>query len=79
MFTECILVVVKIFTYFYIFIHMKFVPIANKIDQEKLTTETEEYRRKLRLLWHFRNYVKSFVNVRFRPKFYSIRETMTLL
>ena len=34
---------------------LKFVPTANKIDQEKLKRELEEYRRKLRLMWHFRN------------------------
>ena len=34
---------------------LKFVPIANKIDRAKLNTELEEYGRKLRLMWHFRN------------------------
>ena len=34
---------------------LKFVPTANKIDRAKLKTELEEYGRKLRLMWHFRN------------------------
>ena len=34
---------------------LKFGPTANKIDRAKLKTELEEYGRKLRLLWHFRN------------------------
>ena len=32
---------------------LKFMP--NKIDRAKLKTELEEYGRKLRLMWHFRN------------------------
>ena len=41
---------------------------ANKIDCAKLKTELEEYGRKLRLMWHFRNDERSFVADRFRPK-----------
>ena len=47
---------------------LKFVPTANNIDQAKLKTELEEYRRKLWLMRHFRNNKKSFVNNKFRPK-----------
>ena len=43
-------------------------PTANKIDRAKLKTELEEYGRKLRLMWHFRNDERSFVTDRFRPK-----------
>ena len=39
---------------------LKFVPTANKIDRAKLKTELEEYGRKLRLMWHFRNDEKPF-------------------
>ena len=34
---------------------LKFVPSANKIDWTKSQRELEEYGRKLRLMWHFRN------------------------
>ena len=54
----------------YVFIYIKFVPTANKIDRKKLTTETKEYGRKLRLMCYFRDYGKSFINVNFRLKFY---------
>ena len=47
---------------------LKFVPTTNKIDRAKLKTELEEYGRKLRLMWHFRNDERSFVADRFRPK-----------
>ena len=47
---------------------VKFVPAADTIDRAKLKTELKEYRRKLRLLWPFRNDEQSFVTVRFRPK-----------
>ena len=47
---------------------LKFVPTANKIDRAKLKTELEEYGRKLRLMWHFRNDERSFVADKFRPK-----------
>ena len=47
---------------------LKFVPTANKIDRAKLKTELEEYGRKLRLMWHFRNDERSFAADRFRPK-----------
>ena len=43
-------------------------PSANKIDRAKLKTELEEYGRKLRLMWHFRNDERSFAADRFRPK-----------
>ena len=46
---------------------LKFVPTANKIDRAKLKTELEEYGRKLRLMWHFRNDERSFAADRFRP------------
>ena len=47
---------------------LKFVPTANKIDRAKLKTELEEYGRKLRLMWHFRNDEKPFSYEKFRPK-----------
>ena len=47
---------------------LKFVPTANKIDHAKLKTELEEYGRKLRFMWHFRNDERSFVTDRFRLK-----------
>ena len=47
---------------------LKFVPAANKIDRAKLKIELEEYGRKLRLMWHFRNDERSFAADRFRPK-----------
>ena len=39
---------------------LKFVATANKIDQAKLKRELEEYGRKLRLMWHFRNDERPF-------------------
>ena len=47
---------------------LKFVPTANKIDRVKLKTELEEYGRKLRLMWCFRNDEKPFPYEKFRPK-----------
>ena len=47
---------------------LKFVPTANKIDRAKLKTELEEYGRKFRLMWHFRNNEKAFSYEKFRPK-----------
>ena len=47
---------------------LKFVPTTNKIDRAKLKMELEEYRRKLRLLWHFKNDEKPFPYEKFRPK-----------
>ena len=43
-------------------------PTANEIDRAKLKTELEEYERKLRLMWYFRNDEKSFAADRFRAK-----------
>ena len=70
MFTRDIFTVIKMFICLYVFMYIKFVPTANKTDRKKLTTETKEYGRKLRLMWYFRDYGKSFVNVKFRLKFY---------
>ena len=56
---------------------LKFVPTTNKIDRAKLKMELEEYGRKLRLLWHFRNDEKPFTYERFRPK--STQEKRILL
>ena len=47
---------------------LKFAPTANKIDREKLKTELEEYKRKLRLMWLFRNDERSYAADRFRLK-----------
>ena len=47
---------------------LKFVPSANKMDGAKLKKELEEYRRKLRLMWHFRNDEQTFSSDKFRPK-----------
>ena len=47
---------------------LKLVPTANKIDRAKLKTELEEYGRKLRLMWYFRNDEKPFSYKKFRPK-----------
>ena len=47
---------------------LKFVPSANKIDRAKLKRELEEYGRKLRLMWHFRNDERTFLIDEFRPK-----------
>ena len=47
---------------------LKFVPSANKIDRAKLKRELEEYGRKLRLIWHFRNDKRTFSTDKFRPK-----------
>ena len=43
-------------------------PSANKIDRAKLKRELEEYGRKLRLMWHFRNDERTFAAEKFRPK-----------
>ena len=47
---------------------LKFVPLPNKIDREKLKGDLEEYGRKLRLMWHFRNDKQTFTAEKFRPK-----------
>ena len=47
---------------------LKFVPLPNKIDREKLKGDLEEYGRKLRLMWHFRNDKRTFTAEKFRPK-----------
>ena len=47
---------------------LRFVHTANKIDRAKLKAELEEYGRKLRLMWHFRNDEQLFATDRFRPK-----------
>ena len=47
---------------------LKFVPSANKIDRAKLKRELEEYGRKIRLMWYFRNDERSFSTDKFRPK-----------
>ena len=47
---------------------LKFVLSANKIDRAKLKRELEEYGRKLRLMWHFRNDERTFTAEKFRPK-----------
>ena len=47
---------------------LEFVPSANKIDRAKLKRELEEYGRKLRLMWHFRNDGRTFSIDKFRPK-----------
>ena len=47
---------------------LKFVPSANKIDWAILRRELEEYRRKLRLMWHFQNDEQTFTAEKFRPK-----------
>ena len=39
---------------------LKFVPTANRVDRAKLKKKLEEYGRKLRLMWHFRNDEKPF-------------------
>ena len=44
-------------------------PTANKIDRAKLKTELEEYGRKLRLMWHFRNDERSFAADRPKSSF----------
>ena len=43
-------------------------PSANKIDWAKLKRVLEEYGRKLRLMWHFRNDEWTFTADKFRPK-----------
>ena len=48
---------------------LKFVPTANKIDRAKLKAELEEYGRKLRLMWHFRNDERSFAADRPKSSF----------
>ena len=47
---------------------LKFSPTANKSDQVKLKRELEEYGRKLRLMWYFRNDERSFSQVLFKPR-----------
>ena len=41
---------------------LKFVPTENKIDQEKLKIELEEYSRKRRLMRHYRNYERPLIS-----------------
>ena len=48
---------------------LKFVPTANKTDRAKLKAELEEYGRKLRLMWHFRNDERSFAADRPKSSF----------
>ena len=43
-------------------------PSASKIDPATLKRELEEYGRKLRLMWHFRNDEQIFTADTFRPK-----------
>ena len=43
-------------------------PSANKIDRAKLKRELEEYGRKFRLKWHFRNDEGTLAAEKFRPK-----------
>ena len=43
-------------------------PTANEIDHAKLKRKLEEYGRKLRLMWHFRNDELSFAADSFRPR-----------
>ena len=48
---------------------LKFVPTPNRIDKAKLKQELEVFRRKLRLMWHFRDDERLFdCNTKFRPK-----------
>ena len=47
---------------------LKFVPTASKIDQAKLKRELEQYGRKIRLMWHFRNDERLLSQERFKPK-----------
>ena len=47
---------------------LKFVPMANEIDQAKLKREPEKLGRKLRLKWHFSNDERPFSQERFKPK-----------
>ena len=47
---------------------LKFVPSANKIDQAKLKRELEQYGRKIRLMWHFRNDERPLSQERFKSK-----------
>ena len=47
---------------------LKFIPTPIKICRAKLKKELEEYGRKLRLMWHFRNDEKPFPYEKFRPK-----------
>ena len=43
-------------------------PSANEIDRAKLKIELEEYGRKLRFMWDFRNDERTFTAEKFRPK-----------
>ena len=48
---------------------LKFMPTPNRIDKAKLKQELEVFRRKLRLIWHFRNDKRIFdCNKKFTPK-----------
>ena len=57
---------------------LKFVPTASKIDQAKLKRELEQYGRKIRLMWHFRNDERPLSQERFKPKSTFILETKML-
>ena len=59
---------------------LKFVPTPNRIDKAKLKQELEVFRRKLRLMWHFRNDERIFdCDTKFRSKSTFNPKTMTLL
>ena len=47
---------------------LNFVQLANKIIRAKLEREMEEYGRRLRLMWHFRNDERTFSTDKFRWK-----------
>ena len=57
---------------------LKFVPTANKINRAKLKKELEEFGKKLRLMWHFRNDERSFVTDRFSPQFKFLIQSLSL-
>ena len=54
---------------------LTFVLTPNKIDRAKLKTELEEYGRKLRLMWHFRNDEKLFPYEKFDLSLHSTQGT----
>ena len=47
---------------------LTFVVTVDKTNRAKLKTKLEEYGRKLRLMWHFKNDKKPFLYEKFRPK-----------
>ena len=53
-------------------------PSVNKIDRVKLKRELEEYGRKLRLMWHFRNDKRTLTAEKFRPSLLLIQGVKTL-